>query len=157
MIEIIKVLATKKDATCIALITGMDDRIVVCVVDAKTNEYIPEAYSTKSIAAQQFVKDIPKLFGSKLKAVILQAEHFKNVDYESTLEFRKALKEKFDSLSLPTFFNSGLEHHFSAVIIGSKINAKIGDQIVIIVPNEMGSCPKLRFLNVIVFTAVSDF
>uniref|UniRef100_A0AC35F7W2 Uncharacterized protein n=1 Tax=Panagrolaimus sp. PS1159 TaxID=55785 RepID=A0AC35F7W2_9BILA len=137
MVEIISSLVGRKDASCIALFVEVIDRIDVYVFDCERNEYLSMIYSTKSIATRKFVKDIPTLFGSKLNGAILQIDALRIFDFENSIELCKSFKDKFDALKIPSFFPAGTEVHFSAMIIAAKLtNLKIGDLIVIALPDK---------------------
>uniref|UniRef100_A0AC34FPK0 Peptidase C1A papain C-terminal domain-containing protein n=1 Tax=Panagrolaimus sp. ES5 TaxID=591445 RepID=A0AC34FPK0_9BILA len=120
---------SKEDAEFLAHIYPVDDQLQVTFYGCQTKKCIYKADFTN---AKQFIADIPKIFDSKIKAVILLVFDFKNKNYPNNIKFCETLKAKLDRTKIPYYFLSNFNCMMIRALKTANITVNVGETIMIV-------------------------
>uniref|UniRef100_A0AC34F4U3 Uncharacterized protein n=1 Tax=Panagrolaimus sp. ES5 TaxID=591445 RepID=A0AC34F4U3_9BILA len=116
---------------CIHIDPDNDNDINIGIIDMKTSKVFELIQYARNYS-KRFLDDIPTIF-SNFKAMIVNLYEMQNIfvypGFKNDIEFCKAIKDKLNSINIPSYFLSHDDSLTGALIVASKIDFKFGEKI----------------------------
>uniref|UniRef100_A0AC34FWM0 Uncharacterized protein n=1 Tax=Panagrolaimus sp. ES5 TaxID=591445 RepID=A0AC34FWM0_9BILA len=132
---------SKNDKDYISYILSTNKHLHVLIVEEQTLKLV---YCAEIEDVEAFITDIPKIFNTKVKAIIFRVFGFKHEKYPNNIKFCEDLKNKIDACKIPYYFLSNTDFIFTQSIVASNISTNF-DENILIVFSDVDTAMKLQY------------